>query len=140
MTKIVVPDASVILKWVLPDADEHHLENALRIRHLSIQGQLTLIVPSLWFYEAGNIISRKHPKQSKEFLEAALEFGLREVHWNKPWLDRCLSLVQRYEVTFYDAAYHSLAIVEDGIFVTADEQYVKKTKAIGAVKSIRDWL
>jgi len=139
MAKIVVPDASVILKWVLRSADEQDQENALKIRDLSLEGQLILKVPPLWFYEVGNILSRNFPKKSQELLEALLAFGLEETSWHKQWLYQCLIIVLRHKVTFYDAAYHSLALVEGGLFVTADEQYAKKTQAMGAVKSLRDW-
>ena len=139
MAQIVIPDASVILKWVLSSADEEDQDKALEIRDLAIEGKLILKVPSLWFYEVGNIISRNFPKQSKELLEALSEFGLEEVAWNKEWLDKCLFVVQHHKVTFYDAAYHSLALVENGTFVTADKQYVRRAQASGSVVSIDNW-
>lgn len=139
MTDIVVLDASVILKWVLRSADEGDQETALRIRDLAIEEKVLLKVPSLWLYEVGNTISRIFPKQSRELLLALTAFGLEEVPWNQQWFDQCLAIVQRYKVTFYDATYHSLAIVEKGIFVTADKQYVRKTQALGSVQSIDNW-
>jgi predicted nucleic acid-binding protein len=54
-------------------------------------------------------------------------------------LNQCLLIVQRCKVTFYDAAYHSLALVEKGTFVTADKQYVRRTQAVGSVQSIDNW-
>lgn len=139
MTEVIVPDASVILKWVLRSADESNQENALKLRELAIEEKVTLKVPSLWLYEVGNTLSRNFPKQSRELLEVLIAFGLEEVVWNEQWLNKCLSITQHYKVTFYDAAYHSLALVENGTFVTADKQYVKKTKAVGSVRSIDQW-
>jgi predicted nucleic acid-binding protein len=139
MTEIIVPDASVILKWVLPSNDEDDQEKALRLRDLSIEGKLILKVPSLWFYEVGNTLSRNFPKQASNLLEALTSFGLDEPKWSDPWQQRCLDLVQRYNVTFYDAAYHSLAIVEKGIYITADKQYITKTQAAGSIRHLSDW-
>jgi len=41
-------------------------------------------------------------------------------------LAQAAKLTRSFKVTFYDAAYHALAIVERGVFVTADLQYLKK--------------
>jgi predicted nucleic acid-binding protein len=136
MANILVPDASVILKWVLRDPNEKDQEKALQLRDLYIEGRVILKVPSLWFYEVGNTLSRLVPSDSQELLEALSSFGLEEAIWNKTWLDKCLTVVDKCKVTFYDAAYHSLALIEKGIFITADSQYVKKTKSIGSVKNI----
>jgi predicted nucleic acid-binding protein len=139
MTEVIVPDASVILKWVLRDDDEDDQENALKLRNLAIEGKVILKVPSLWLYEVGNTLSRNFPKQSRELLDALIAFKLEEAVWNEQWLNRCLFITQTYRVTFYDAAYHSLALVEKGTFITADKQYVKKTKAVGSVSTIDQW-
>ncbi len=42
-------------------------------------------------------------------------------------------------MTFHDAAYHALAVVERGIFVTADIKYVRKAEQAGAVVPLQDW-
>jgi len=139
MTEIIVPDASVILKWVLRSADVSDQENALKLRDLSIERRVILKVPSLWLYEVGNTLSRNFPKQAKELLETLVAFRLEEVTWSKQWLTRCLFLTQHYKVSFYDATYHSLALIEKGIFVTADKQYAKRTRSIGSIISIDDW-
>jgi predicted nucleic acid-binding protein len=139
MVEIIVPDASVILKWVLQSTDEDDQEKALQIRSLAMEGKVILKVPSLWFYEVGNILSRNFPKQAKELLEALTAFGLEEAIWSKEWLNKCLFIIQHHKVTFYDAAYHSLALVEKGTFVTADRRYIKKTHAVGSVRSIDNW-
>ena len=35
------------------------------------------------------------------------------------WLKKALALTREYGVTFYDAAYHALALTERGVFLTA---------------------
>ena len=42
-------------------------------------------------------------------------------------------------MTFYDAAYHGLAIARTGTLVTADAAYVRKTQAAGHVVLLSNW-
>ena len=44
-----------------------------------------------------------------------------------------------YGVTFYDAAYHAVALGLGGVFVTADERYVRRASGAGGVSSLRLW-
>jgi predicted nucleic acid-binding protein len=68
-----------------------------------------------------------------------MKFALEEVPASKPWLTKTLELVQLHDVTFYDAAYHALAIVNGGTFVTADSRYATKTASSGSVVLVGDW-
>lgn len=47
--------------------------------------------------------------------------------------------MRRYGVTFYDAAYHALALVEEGLFVTADARYARRVVEIGGVQMLHDY-
>ncbi len=136
---VVVPDASVLLKWVLAGPDEQDLEPALRLREAALKGRVVLKVPSLWVYEVGNVLTRRFPKRARALLDALIDFDLNEGTPSDEWLDRAVSLTRRYDVTFYDAAYHALAVVERGIFVTADVKYVRKTEKAGGVVPLQAW-
>ena len=39
----------------------------------------------------------------------------------------------RHQVSFYDAAYHALALIHNGTFVTAHSRYVNKATESGSV-------
>ena len=130
--KIVVPDASVLLKWVLPTT-EGGRDSALQLRESATAGDVTLMVPPLWLYEVGNTLARRFPGQAAQLLDALVTFGLIERTATDAWRRQALTLTRDYGVTFYDAAYHALALVERGIFVTADSEYVQRTLAAGAV-------
>ena len=56
-TALVVPDASVILKWVLPPADEA-VGRALALRDAIGNDDVQALVPELWLYEIGNAVAR----------------------------------------------------------------------------------
>jgi RecB family endonuclease NucS len=50
-----------------------------------------------------------------------------------------VTLMRRCKVTFYDAAYHALAIAQGGVMVTADRRYARKCAAAGHVADLADW-
>ncbi|HJW81826.1 MAG TPA: type II toxin-antitoxin system VapC family toxin [Acidiferrobacterales bacterium] len=138
--KVVVPDASVILKWVLPDpSGEEGLDAALRLRDAVISEKVYVKVPSLWLYEVGNTLTRRFPRQAADALQLLIAFGLEESVPDDRWLSRAVGLTHDHGVTFYDAAYHALALVEKGIFVTADQKYIRKAGKAGRVISLADW-
>lgn len=130
--KVVVPDASVLLKWVIPGVEEGR-DSAIELRDATIAGDVSLVVPSLWAYEVGNTLARQFPDHAAYLLDTFLAFGFIERPVTKAWVERILALTTRYAVTFYDAAYHALALNEGGVFVTADRSYVQKTQAAGGV-------
>ena len=115
---IVIPDASVLLKWVLPGDDEQDGDAALFLRDEAVAGAVELVVPQLWLYEVGNTLARRFPDQAGELLASLADFGLTEARLDLRWRTQAVSLAVAYEVAFYDAAYHAVALVHGGVFVT----------------------
>ena len=136
---IVTPDASVLLKWVLPGDDEQDTDAALALRDEAADGTLDLVVPQLWIYEVGNTLARRFPEDADELLASLTDFGLTEAKLDARWRARAVSLSVRYGVAFYDAAYHAVALGLQGVFVTADERYVRRASGAGGISSLRLW-
>ena len=136
---MVTPDASVLLKWVLPGDDEQDGDAALSLRDEAVAGTVELVVPQLWIYEVGNTLARRFPDQAGELLASLSDFGLTEAGLDLRWRTQALSLAVTYEVAFYDAAYHAVALVHGGVFVTADERYVARASQAGSVSTLRQW-
>lgn len=136
---IVTPDASVLLKWVLPGEDEQDTGAALSLRDEAVAGTIELVVPQLWMYEVGNTLARRFPDRADELLSALADFGLTEARLDATWRTRTVLLATTYEIAFYDAAYHAVALVHGGVFVTADERYVRRASKAGCISSLRDW-
>jgi len=136
---IVTPDASVILKWVLPGDDEQDTDAALSLRDEAVAGALDLVVPQLWIYEVGNTLARRFPDDAEELLASLADFGMTEARLDSNWRIRAVALCVRYGVAFYDAAYHSVALGRGGVFVTADERYVRRASTAGGISSLRLW-
>lgn len=136
---LVIPDASVILKWVLPLADERDADRALALRDAIASGSVRALVPDLWLYEVGNTLARRLPEQVGRLLEVLLRFGLPRAPPSHRWRSQALDLTQRYGVTFYDAAYHAHAILEQGVFVTADERYFQQAHKANFILRLAEW-
>jgi predicted nucleic acid-binding protein len=136
---LVVPDASVLLKWVLPSDDEPDADKALLLRSAILDEEVHALVPALWLYEVGNTVARRFPAHASSWLSALMKFGLEEAPSSQPWLAKVLELTSRYEVSFYDAAYHAIALVHKGLFVTADTRYVNRVTEAGSVVTLSEW-
>ncbi len=136
---IVTPDASVILKWVLAGEDEQDTDQALALRDEAVAGSLELVVPQLWICEVGNTLARRFPDDAGELLATLADFGLTEARLDASWRSRAVSLSVTYGVAFYDAAYHAVALGFGGVFVTADERYVRRASGAEGISSLRRW-
>jgi len=135
---VLVPDASVLLKWILRSEDEPDRDRALDLKTAWIEEACELVVPSLWVFEVGNILGRKHPATAASLLQAMLDLGIRE-EAPHGYAAAIVALMRQHAVTFYDAAYHALAIRHRGTMITADRAYVKKAARAGHVTLLSDW-
>jgi predicted nucleic acid-binding protein len=137
--KLVVPDASVLLKWVLPEEREPHAAQAIAIREAFIAGRIRLLVPPLWFYEVGNVLVMNYSDSAAERLAALAAFHVPEARPTAAWRERIIKLAAERGVTFYDASYHALAEILDGIFVTADDKYLRKAGPDSHLLGLASW-
>ena len=139
VNKWIVPDASVLLKWVLPQDHEADFQQAWAIREAYIQQEIGLLVPTVWIYEAGNLLGRKYPDEANDMLNTLESFNMEVIAPYPDWRQQALSLMKQYRVTFYDAAYHALAVTENALFVTADTVYIRKVGNQPEVMNLSDW-
>jgi predicted nucleic acid-binding protein len=137
---VVVPDASVILKWALPSGFENGSDRARRLRDAICREDVRAVVPGLWIYEVGNTVARRFPDQAAAWLAALVKLGLEEAPVSRRWLSTALELTRCYAVSFYDASYHATALVHGGVFVTADQRYVRMAEPHGAVVALDEWV
>lgn len=126
MQRVIVPDASVILKWVLDADDEpgHAAAELLLARWR--QSEVELRVPSLWRYEVGNVLALKRPLDAREALLALFDLGLPEVALDGPLASRSVELAQAHGITFYDAAYLAVAVAHHALLITADSKLLRR--------------
>ena len=135
---LVVPDASVILKWALASEDEEDRDRALALREAWVAGECRVLVPSLWTYEVANVLGRREPRLAPALLNALAGLKLDEIPASDV-VETAFGLMRTAHVTFYDAAYHAVAIDHGGTLVTADASHLRKVGRAGRAVLLRAW-
>jgi predicted nucleic acid-binding protein len=135
----IVPDASIILKWVLPRENEPYSRQAHAISQAFYDNEIDLIVPSLWVYEVGNVLTVKYPEVARVLLTHLVNLNIPVAHLSSSQIELTIRLVALHAVTFYDASYHALAVTTGALFVTADEKFLRKVSNDKFCQHIRDW-
>ncbi|MGH7232332.1 MAG: type II toxin-antitoxin system VapC family toxin [Nitrospiraceae bacterium] len=137
---IIVPDASVILKWVLEKEEGRDLPHARELQEAMLAEEVEIQLPTLWRYEVGNVLGLKQPAMAGELMSVLLAYDFEEVPLRTEY---CLAVLEHLHcvkgVTFYDSAYHVLALRTKGLYVTADAAYVKRAKRRGHVALLSEW-
>jgi len=128
--RLVVVDASVVLKWQLDDEDCVPQATALRNDYYA-RGAVKVIAPQLLVYEVVNGVAtatrqkRVAPDKAVEVMSNLISLGieLREV---EPL--RVLEVALRYNLAAYDAAYLVLAEDEKCGLWTGDRAFYLAVK------------
>ena len=136
---IIVPDASVLLKWGLDTVEEGDREQAALLQKEWLDGRIDLLLPGIWAFEVGNVLALKKPAQAEELMEIFLGYRLPEAETTPELCRATFRLMRACRVTFYDAVYHAVALLRKGVLVTADETYFRRAGNKGRVVLLRDW-
>lgn len=119
MTRVVV-DASVALKWFVPEV--------LSDKSVALlDGSFELSAPDLLYPEFGNTLWKKVGRGELRIQEArAVLAGIRRVPIalaaSSVLLEAALEIAWAHKRTVYDALYVALAVAREAIFVTADDR------------------
>lgn len=136
--KIIVPDSSVLLKWGLSEEADSII--ALKLRRDFLDKKISLVIPDFAYYEVANVLGKYKPEYMAGFISNLFTFGMSEYVLNLKLIAQAAEIVKSCKgVSFYDAAYHAVAIMMKGTFVTADKRYYKKAKALGHIMLIQDY-
>ena len=130
---LFVPDASVILKWVLNTPEEENADKALDLLNLWVAGSCEFLLPKLWLFECGNVLGLKAPDVAAEIVNVLLGYQFRECEIDDALAAVTLRLMKECRVTFFDAVYHAVALEHRGTLVTADAAYCRKAQAKGNI-------
>lgn len=105
-----------------------------------VKGKINIYVPSYCFAEVCNLLCRDYPDIALSFSSYLIESEILECQLNLDLLNIACRLIKRYhDISFYDAAYHALAIQEEGVFITADVKYYNKTKKESRIMLLKDY-
>jgi len=136
----IVIDASVSIKWFVPDNEaEEDAEIAIRIFKAIQQAVLNPIQPVHWQAEVIAVLSRIQQvndcQQNIQLLDI-LEFPVQN---NLETYQLASELAIKLNHHLFDTLYHALALIQGVTLVTADKKYYQKAKNFGNITLLSDY-
>jgi predicted nucleic acid-binding protein len=135
----LVVDASVIVKWALPDSEaEENKEESLAVLAAIQLGEARVLQPPHWLAEVAAVLTRLRPEIAEESIEL---FDLMEFPVVKDVgpLKRACRLAKELNHHLFDTFYHAVALEYDYILVTADDRYARKAWRLGKLLRLKNW-
>jgi predicted nucleic acid-binding protein len=134
-----VVDASVVVKWILPDADrEPDLDRAVEVLEGVRSGRLLPLQPPHWIVEVAAVITRLRPEiavRSIRLLDA-MELPIdRDVDT----LNRAIEMAAALGAHVFDTLYHAVALANDGTLITSDERYLRRARHLGRIVALHSF-
>lgn len=135
--KKCIIDSSVAIKWLLSEEDS---EIAILLRNLYQHDLINIIVPSHFYWEICNVMARKASAGALRFFSELRMSNILECRLSEAQALKSCELMEKYpKISFYDASYHALAILEKGVFVTADQKYYETTQGEGNIVLLKNY-
>lgn len=137
MSRVVV-DASVAIKWYLP---EPHSADAERL----LSGGFQLLAPDLLFPEVGNILWKRVmkseiPVQKAQLIMRALEALPLTLRPTSVLAENAMTVACGLKRSFYDSLYLALAMMADCRLVTADRKLFDAVKDATPIRKHMLWV
>jgi len=120
---VFVVDASVVIKWFLP---EIHADAARRLLHESHQ----YLAPDLLFPEVGNAVWKRvrrgelKPDEGRRLMSDLADVAVETIA-TRDLMDDAWAIAIAAEHTVYDSTYLALAVRLDTQLITADKRLVR---------------
>ncbi len=135
-----VLDASVIVKWLIPEnPDEHNVDEALALLSALREGTIVVWQPCHWLAEIAAVGVRLKPDTITDDIADLQELGIVSVTEPQALWNIACSLAIRLNHHLFDTLYHAVALHSGALLITADEQYFRKAKEIGNIKLLADY-
>ncbi len=133
----LVADASVAVKWVLPERPEVDTGAALDLLAGIRTGEIELVEPVHWLAEVAAVVVRLRPAVAKPAL-ALLEALDFDVDGDLETYELACDLAARLRHRLFDTLYHAVAIRLGVELVTADLAYHRKARRLGSVRRLSE--
>jgi len=136
----LVVDASVAVKWVLPDsAQEPDSDRAAELLRAVRDRRVDIIQPPHWFAEVVAVLARLRPEVVAEAVDLldAMELA---VATDAEVYKRASRIAAQLGQHVFDTLYHAVALEHDAVVVTADARYLRRASALGGMVALADWV
>jgi predicted nucleic acid-binding protein len=124
---LIVLDASVAVKWFLPEKVETLATEALALLSRHTESEIHIIVPDLFWVEFASVLWKAIRRGN--FPKASADAALATItQYNFPTfptvklLSKAFEIATTYERTVYDSLYVALAVQTNSQLITADER------------------
>lgn len=135
----LVADASVIVKWALPDLDqEPHIDRALALLDEVRAGKIDLLQPPHWLVEVAAVLTRLCPAIVEDVVDLLATFKV-EVVTDPVIYKRASRIAQDLGKHLFDSLYHAVALEYGAVLVSADSNYYLKARRLGSLIPLATW-
>jgi len=136
---LVVVDASVAVKWFLPESGEAYAAEALALLDKYDEKEVGIVVPDLFYVEIASAIWKavRVGRVSRGFGDQALSLLTQREFITVPsmkLLDNAFQIATTHGRTVYDSLYVALAVQTNSQLITADERLANALAAYFPVK------
>ncbi|MDS4041682.1 MAG: type II toxin-antitoxin system VapC family toxin [Candidatus Competibacter sp.] len=134
-----VIDASVAIKWMVPESpEERDISQALVLLDALRNGGITLYQPAHWEAEIAAILARISPATAIKKMVALRALAFTRVNDTTVYATAC-DLAIRLNHHLFDTLYHAVALhAPEATLVTADQRYFDKAQSIGQIVRLGD--
>lgn len=132
---LVVVDNSVVMRWLFNDGSNKDQEYARKVLKQTRLNKKSLLVPSLWVYEAAFVVNAYvlreaiTPQQAREKLDNL--FALCNVITINDSPTALFNYSNKYKISSYDAGYALLAQNLNCPLASLDKKLIKAVKQSG---------
>lgn len=135
----VVVDASVAVKWALPEVErEPDVPQALQLLAAIRDGRIEPIQPPHWLAEVAAVVTRLRPRIVEPTIDLLDALELPVVA-DVAIYRRASRLSAVLDHHLFDTLYHAVALERDAVLVSADARYVRKARSLGAIATLAGW-
>jgi predicted nucleic acid-binding protein len=135
-----VLDASVIVKWLLRDAEgKGQSSEALALMDAVAAGEIEVVQPPHWLAEVAAVMARLSPATLATDVPDlyALDFDVAD---SLALYQRAADLAVKLNQHLFDTLYHALALeLPECTLITADLRYLRKAHPQGGVVGLERW-
>ena len=135
-----VIDASVAVKWFIPDATiETEVDRALQLLASAQRDEARFLQPAHWVSEVAAVLVRLAPKTVGSSVEALMALAFVKTANDVGHYQRAISLAMKLDHHLFDTLYHAVALEEKATLITANRKYYDKARRMGSILMLEEF-